>query len=142
MTQSAGAAGNWRVGMGRLVRVFVVGLASSLFVATTSFGQVGSTAQITGTVRDASGGVLPGADVTAIQTDTGFRRSAVTETNGLYVLSNLPVGPYRLEVMLSGFRSFQQTGIVLQVNANPEINVALVLGDVTETVSVTGAAPL
>ena len=89
-----------------------------------------------------SGAVLPGVDVTAMQTDTGFRRSAVTDANGLFVLSNLPIGPYRLEAMLSGFRSFQQTGIVLQVNANPEINITLSLGEVTETVAVQAATPL
>ena len=101
-----------------------------------------ATAQISGTVRDASGGVLPGADVTAIQTDTGARRSVVTNESGAFVLSNLPIGPYRMEVSLSGFRSFARTGIVLQVNANPEINVTLPLGDLTETVSVEAAAPL
>src|SRR5687768_2502235 len=66
-------------------------------------GQAGSTAQIAGFVRDATGGVLPGADVTAIQAETGLRRSVVTDADGSYVLSNLPIGPYRLEVSLSGF---------------------------------------
>jgi hypothetical protein len=128
--------------MGRVLRSLVPGLAALLLGASAAIAQVGSTAQITGTVRDASGAVLPGVDVTAVQTDTGFRRAAVTEANGLFVLSNLPVGPYRLEAMLSGFRSFQQTGIVLQVNANPEINITLSLGEITETVSVQGATPL
>ena len=117
--------------MGRVLRACVPGLAALLLGAGVAAAQVGSTAQITGTVRDSSGAVLPGVDVTAIQTDTGFRRAAVTEANGLFVLSNLPVGPYRLEAMLSGFRSFQQTGIVLQVNANPEINITLSLGEIT-----------
>ena len=124
-----------------LGRVFggliVVLLATEMLVA-----QIGSTAQITGTVRDESGGVLPGADVTAIQTDTGFRRSVVSDASGSYTISNLPIGPYRLEVALSGFRSYAQTGIVLQVTANPVINVTLPLGDLSETVSVEAAAPL
>ncbi|HEV8397523.1 MAG TPA: carboxypeptidase-like regulatory domain-containing protein [Vicinamibacterales bacterium] len=128
--------------MGRALRVMLPGLAALLIGASAAMAQVGSTAQITGTVRDSSGAVLPGVDVAAIQTDTGFRRAAVTEASGLFVLSNLPVGPYRLEAMLSGFRSFQQTGIVLTVNANPEINITLSLGQVSETVSVQAAAPL
>ena len=128
--------------MGRVLRGMLTGLAVLLLGADAATAQVGSTAQITGTVRDTSGAVLPGVDVAAIQTDTGFRRSAVTEASGLFVLSNLPIGPYRLEAMLSGFRSFQQTGIVLQVNANPEINITLSLGEITETVSVQGATPL
>jgi hypothetical protein len=128
--------------MGRLLGACLFGLVMLFPGANVAFAQVGSTAQITGTVRDTSGAVLPGVDVTAVQTDTGFRRSAVTEESGLFVLSNLPIGPYRLEAMLSGFRSFQQTGIVLQVNANPEINVTLSLGEITETVSVQAATPL
>jgi len=126
--------------MARVLRTISAGLVVTLFLAGSVLAQ--STAQITGTVRDTSGAVLPGADVTVTQTDTGVRRSAVTDTTGLYVLSNLPVGPYRLDVMLPGFRAFQQTGIVLQVNANPEINVTLTLGAVTETVAVQGATPL
>src|ERR1043165_7927243 len=128
--------------MGRALRMSLLAFAALLLGAGAAIAQVGSTAQITGTVRDTSGAVLPGVDVTAVQTDTGFRRSAVTESTGLFVLSNLPIGPYRLEAMLSGFRAFQQTGIVLQVNANPEINITLSLGEVTETVSVQGATPL
>ncbi|MGH9202316.1 MAG: carboxypeptidase regulatory-like domain-containing protein, partial [Vicinamibacterales bacterium] len=87
-------------------------------------------------------GVLPGVDVTVTQTDTGFRRSVVTDETGSYTLSNLPIGPYRLDVTLAGFRSFQQTGIVLQVNANPVIGVTLELGNVAETVVIEAAAPL
>jgi len=74
-----------------------------------------ATAQLDGTVRDESGGVLPGVTVTVTQTDTGFTRSVVTETNGSYVLPNLPTGPYRLDVSLQGFRTYVQNGIVLQV---------------------------
>ena len=127
--------------MTRPLRGFLAAL-SFLLVAANAAAQVGSTAQITGTVKDASGGVLPGANVTATQTDTGFKREAVTDVSGSYTLSNLPIGPYKLDVSLSGFRSYAQTGIVLQVNANPVINVTLPLGDLTETVAVEAAAPL
>jgi hypothetical protein len=128
--------------MARALRLSVAGLAALVLAATVASAQIGSTAQITGTVKDASGAVLPGVDVSAVQTETGFRRAGVSDANGLFVLSNLPVGPYRLEAMLSGFRSFQQTGIVLQVNANPEINITLTLGEISETVAVQAAAPL
>jgi hypothetical protein len=128
--------------MRRALRTLFGGLVVVLVAASVSQAQVGSTAQITGTVKDSSGAVLPGADVTATQTDTGFKRSDVTDGNGSYTLSNLPVGPYRLEVALSGFRSFVQTGIVLQVNANPVIPVVMQLGDLNETITVVGATPL
>ena len=68
------------------------------------------------------------------QTDTGLARTVVTGENGTYVLPNLPTGPYRLEAMLQGFRTYSQTGIVLQVAATPEINVTLAIGSVEETV--------
>ena len=58
------------------------------------------------------------------------------------VAPNLPLGPYKLEAALQGFRTFTQTGIVLQVAATPTINVSLALGDLAETVTVEGAAPL
>ena len=67
--------------------------------------------------------MLPGVTVTVTQTDTGFTRTTVTDEDGAYVLPNLPLGPYRLEVMLAGFRTYAQTGIVLQVGATPAINV-------------------
>jgi hypothetical protein len=79
-----------------------------------------------GQVKDESGGVLPGVDITVTQTATGATRTAVSDTDGAYTLTNLPIGPYRLEATLQGFRSYVQTGIVLQVNANPTVNVVMV----------------
>ena len=114
----------------------------ALALAAPAVAQVGSTAQVSGTVKDESGGVLPGADVTATQTDTGFKRTVITESNGSYALPNLPVGPYRLEVMLSGFRGYARTGITLQVNSNPVIDVVMALGNLSEIVAVEAAAPL
>src|SRR4029453_7569240 len=97
-----------------------------------------ATAQLDGTVRDESGGVLPGVTVTVTQTDTGFTRSVVTETNGSYVLSNLPTGPYRLEVPLQGRNvtdlimlagSAVNTGKVLQnLNRNDGVAIAIAGG--------------
>ena len=101
-----------------------------------------ATAELNGRVTDSSGAVLPGATVTVTQTATGLVRTAVTDGNGAYLLSNLPTGPYRLEVSLQGFRSYVQTGIVLQVGATPTINAVLALGAVEESVTVEAAAPL
>src|SRR5205814_10174802 len=101
-----------------------------------------ATAQMSGTVRDQSGAVLPGVTVTATQTDTAVVRTAVTDAAGAFLLPNLPPGPYRLEASLQGFRTYAQTGIVLQVGATPTINVVLAVGNPAETVSVEGAAPL
>jgi Carboxypeptidase regulatory-like domain len=111
-----------------------------LLAATNAWAQ--ATAQINGTVSDSSGAVLPGVTVVAIQTDTGFRRETVTDAEGAYALLNLPIGPYRLEASLQGFRSFVQTGITLQVSSNPVIKVTLELGQLSETLTVEGQAPL
>jgi hypothetical protein len=101
-----------------------------------------ATAELNGRVTDESGAVLPGATVSAMQTATGLVRTVVTDANGTYLLSNLPTGPYRLEVALQGFRTYVQTGIVLQVGATPTINAALALGALEEAVTVEAAAPL
>jgi carboxypeptidase family protein len=106
----------------------------------TVWGQ--ATAQISGTVRDQSGAVLPGVEVTATQTDTGIVRNIVTNETGSFVLPNLAIGPYKLEAALPGFRTFVQSGIVLQVNANPVINPVLEVGQVTEQVEVQANAAL
>jgi len=126
--------------MTRILRVFLVGALGLVLTSALAYAQ--ATAQLSGRVTDESGGVLPGVSVTVIQTDTGFTRTTVTDDSGTYVLPNLPLGPYRLEIMLTGFRTYVQTGIVLQVGATPAINASLPLGALAETVTVEAAAPL
>ena len=101
-----------------------------------------ATAQLSGTVRDESGAVLPGVTVTVTQTDTGLVRTAVSDETGGYLLTNLPTGPYRLEVALQGFKTYVQTGIVLQVGGTPTVNAVLAVGALEESVTVDAAAPL
>jgi hypothetical protein len=112
----------------------------SLLLAAPAWAQ--ATAQVNGRVTDSSGAVLPGVTVTATQTATGLVRTAVTDDGGTYLISNLPTGPYRLEMALQGFRSYQRTGLVLTVGATPTINAALEVGSLEETVSVEAAAPI
>ncbi|MBI4484751.1 MAG: TonB-dependent receptor [Acidobacteria bacterium] len=100
------------------------------------------TAQISGIVRDESGGVLPGVTVTATQTETGLARDVVTGEAGTYAIPNLPTGPYRVEAMLLGFRPYARTGIVLQVGASLVLDVQLALGGLEESVTVAGETPL
>ena len=113
-----------------------------IILLTASAAWAQATAQMSGTVRDTSGAVLPGVTVTVTQVETSVTRTAVTDETGAYLLPNLPTGPYKLQVSLQGFRTFERTGIVLQVGATPTINVVLAVGNVEETVSVEGAAPL
>ncbi len=98
------------------------------------------TAQINGTVRDSSGLAIPGATIKATQTATGVVRTATSGADGGYVLTNLPVGPYLLEVTKEGFSTFAQTGIVLQVDTNPTIDINMKVGAVSEQVTVEAGA--
>src|ERR1044072_8275698 len=98
-------------------RGVLVGLLVPPLASANAWAQ--ATAQINGNIADSSGAVLPGVTVVAIQTDTGFRREGVTDETGSFALLNLPIGPYRLEATLAGFRTYVQSGIVLQVNSNP-----------------------
>src|SRR5438045_2387954 len=101
-----------------------------------------ATAQISGTVKDQSGAVLPGVAITVTQTETEISRPTLTNETGSYILANLPLGPYRLEAALAGFRTFVQTGIVLQVNSSPVINPTLDVGQVSEQVEVQANAAM
>src|SRR3984885_13367151 len=100
-------------------------LLAGVLICTSLFAQ---TAQIQGTVLDSTGSAVPGADVKATQTGTGAVRTVTSGNDGAYVLPNLPIGPYRLEVSKPGFSTFIQTGIVLQVATNPTVDIALKIG--------------
>src|SRR5260370_16023204 len=120
--------------MKRIALTILVGMLVCSATCTDTWAQ--ATAQINGTAKDQSGAVLPGVEIKATQTETGVARSAFTNENGSFVLPNLAIGPYRLEAALPGFRTFVQTGIVLEVNSNPAINVVLEVGQVSEQVEV------
>ncbi|HTZ56709.1 MAG TPA: carboxypeptidase regulatory-like domain-containing protein [Acidobacteriaceae bacterium] len=106
------------------------------------FPQATEVDEITGTIQDTSGAAVPNAEVKVIQTDTGFTRTATSGSDGSYILSNLPIGPYRFEASASGFKTYIQNGIVLQVNINPTINARLEIGAVTQQVEVQASASM
>ena len=129
--------------MQRMVRrgVWLV-VSMVLTLAPGAFGQTVAVAQLSGTVLDQSGGALPGVEVTVTQTDTGMTRFVITSGSGGYVFAGLPVGPYKLSAKLSGFSTFEQTGIVLQVGDTRSVNVTLSIGALSETVLVAGVSPM
>jgi len=127
--------------MYRLTTRFIqIGLFLGLGLALHA--QAVSQSQISGTVRDATGAAIPGASVTAIQTDTGLARTAQTDASGFYTLPSLPVGPYRIEVKKEGFTTYVQAGIVLQVATAPTIDPVLNVGAVNESVQVEASAAM
>ena len=100
-----------------------------------------NTAEIAGVVRDAQGGILPGATVVASRLASGFRVVRVTDQAGRYFLPALPIGEYILVVELQGFRQFAQKGLVLSVGQKLDLPVTLQIGQLSDSVTVTGEAP-
>jgi hypothetical protein len=100
------------------------------------------TASITGTVTDPSGAAVSAATVTATSVERGITYTATTNDSGLYRLSPLPVGTYDLKVEKTGFAVASHAAFVLTVNEVARIDVAMKVGQATETVEVTGAAPV
>ncbi len=120
-------------------RVWLV-LALALACAPAAHAQ--TVAELSGTVVDSSGAALPGVEVTVTQTDTGMTRFVVTNGSGGYVFTNLPVGPYKVTAKLSGFSTFEQTGIVLAVGDTRALRIALKVGGMSETITVQADANL
>ncbi|HME34248.1 MAG TPA: TonB-dependent receptor [Candidatus Sulfotelmatobacter sp.] len=100
------------------------------------------TGSIRGTVLDPSGAIVQAATVTAKQTETGLTRVAITDRQGEYVLVELPIGHYQLEVQAKGFQKYLQQGISLDVNETATVSIHLKLGSETQQVEVSANAAL
>ena len=122
-------------------RCLVALLSTLLFASVALFAQVTSSS-IFGTVADSTGAVVPGVEIKVTQQETNFTRTAVADESGKYVFTVLPLGTYRVEVSAPGFKTFNQTGIVLEVSRNARVDPVLEVGGVTESVSITADAPL
>src|SRR5258708_4966715 len=111
----------------------------TLFVVCvlTAVAQTG-TSNITGTVRDTAGAVVPGATVTAKNDATGVTSTQTTNDSGVYAFTALPVGNYTVTVEKQGFKTLQKTHNALQVGEPLTVDAALEVGSVSETVTVTG----
>jgi hypothetical protein len=113
-----------------------------LTISLPLHGQAVANAQMHGMVADASGAVVKDAQIKATQTDTGQVRTTTSDAEGSYLLPNLPVGPYDLQVTSPAFKTFIQTGIILQVGSNVQVNVSLQLGAVTQEVRISANAAM
>jgi hypothetical protein len=102
----------------------------------------GSTATISGTLRDSTGAVVPDAVITVKQVETGLTRTAQTGSNGGYNVPSLPVGPYELTAEKMGFKQQVRNGINLVVGQQAVVNLTLEVGDVIEQVTVSAEAPI
>ncbi len=97
-------------------------------------------ANIEGTVRDASGAVLPGVTVTVTNTETGFAQTVVTDRAGRYRAALLPLGTYRLTAEIQGFKTFTRRGVTLNAGQTALVNATMVVGGIEETVEVNADA--
>jgi hypothetical protein len=114
-------------------------MAAVLLVSAEAFAQ---NAQVTGTLKDASGGVLPGATVTARNEETGLTRTAVSEGLGEYRVPALPPGRYTVSVDLQGFTTENRQNLVLVIDQTAVLDFVLKPASLAETITVTGESPL
>jgi hypothetical protein len=113
-----------------------------LLVSSTLTWSQYTSQQISGTVRDSSGGVIPAARVTVRQLGTGFTRQAAVGDSGYYVVANIPIGEYELEAEADGFQKFIQRGLRVGVNDKITADPVLTVGTVAESVTVTADAAM
>jgi Carboxypeptidase regulatory-like domain len=121
---------------GKFVCVLTLVLAAKSVAAQEIAGS------IRGTVVDGSGGTVSGVKVTATQSETGLKRSTMSDAQGTYILVELPVGHYFVEAEAQGFKKYIQGGISLDVNQTAAVTIRLAVGLPTQEVQVNTNAPL
>ena len=117
---------------------FLVSFLALLMVIGTGYAAV--TASISGTVTDATGAAVAGATVTAMNVDTGIAATQQTNGQGFYSFQSLALGKYTIDVEQKGFKTYRQTGVVLDVNSALVVDVALQIGQNTEKIEVSSSA--
>jgi len=122
---------------------FILSAVVSLALASPAWAQTqAANGAIEGTVTDTSGAVLPGVTITVSNVDTGLERTSVTNEKGFYRAPLLPLGNYRVVAELQGFKKYEQTGIKVSVGEVAVINVAMGVGTVSETITVSADSPV
>jgi hypothetical protein len=112
----------------------------ALLLSVGSAAAQTNTGQISGTVRDSSGGVLPGVTVTVTNVGTGIEWTEVTGPTGTYTVTNLPVGNYKVTVQIEGFRKAEKSGFALTADGRITADFAMSVGGLAEAVEVTAVS--
>lgn len=118
-----------------------IAVAVLLLIAGSAFAQ-GTLGRLAGTVRDSSGGALPGATVRIINNQTNQTQSVVSNESGAFLFSQLPVGTYKVMIEMSGFKAASYPSVQINVNQEYSLTARLEVGGVTETIVVTAGSPL
>ncbi len=121
--------------MSRFLAIFAI----CILAAMPSFAQF-DTAEVVGTVRDNSGGVVPKAVVTLLNVDTGIQAKTMADEDGNYTFSNVKIGTYKVTAEAKGFSAEAASDVTVNVGARQRVDFALQVGAVTETVEVSGTA--
>jgi Carboxypeptidase regulatory-like domain/TonB dependent receptor-like, beta-barrel/TonB-dependent Receptor Plug Domain len=121
---------------------YVVCLCACVLASVVSLFAQSSNGALNGLVSDPAKGAIVGAEIVAVNDGTGVQYTAKTNGEGIYVLSNLPPGPYRLQVSKVGFKTIIKPDIILNVAGALSINFTLPVGALHEIVTVEGGAPL
>src|SRR4029453_8559624 len=122
-----------------MIRRILATVFLSLFLAAPP--ALAQTGQINGVITDNTGAVVPGATVKAVEAATGLVRDTVAGPDGRNNFTSLRPTPYDISAELSGFRTLQRKGVLLQANQNLTVNFALEIGSLEETLTVTGESP-
>ena len=117
------------------MRFAIKSLLVALAAASAALAQTTSQ-QISGIVKDATGAVVPAANVTIRQTETNLTREARAGGSGYFVIPNIPMGDYELQVEVKGFQKYVQSGIKVGVNDKVNVDVAMVVGLLSDSVTV------
>jgi len=115
-------------------------IAAYLTLASIASAQVSAT--ISGRIEDASGASIPSVTVTVINVETGAARTVTADSTGNYSVLSLPVGRYDVKADKTGFKTALSTGINLVVGQQAVVNLKLEVGEVQQSVTVTGEAPV
>jgi hypothetical protein len=126
---------------GKLLITCLIALLVFLLSASMAMAQ-SSTGTFLGTVKDPSGQSVPGTKVTAHNLDTGATRAVTTGDDGSYRIPELPIGNYEIRAEHEGFSAQAVNGIQLTVGQEAVVNITMQIGSLSQTVSVTGEAPL
>ncbi|NWG12482.1 MAG: TonB-dependent receptor [Acidobacteria bacterium] len=120
--------------------LLLIGVVCTLYPLPAGAQEV--SAGITGRITDASGGVIPGATVTARDMNRGTVWTTLTNQEGVYAFPRVPAGTYEVRVEAQGFKTVVRPNVILELNQRARLDMQMEVGGITETLEVTGAAPL